>query len=118
MFVLKKHPSKTLIRTLPKLMLLTQSKNSGVRRALLSDMSKQPKFFKVIKEMVDILQSRQLNITNYKLAKLKKHKKTIKGYGKNKLNDNQKKRLVQQSGGFLPIILPALVTLLTSMLNG
>lgn len=47
------------------------------------------------------------------VSKLKKYKSTIREVAQKSTNLNRKRKLLCQKGGFLPLILPAIISLLT-----
>jgi hypothetical protein len=59
----------------------------------------------------------KIPLNNQQKKLLRKHKITIKKLACYTKNKNRRKKLVLQSGGFLPILIPTVASILTSLLT-
>jgi hypothetical protein len=111
-------PSNNLKKCLKKLELIVSVRDIKLRQKLLKDVSCNNDIFKAIKEI--LLNTVNLNVplSKNQKVKLKKYEKKMKKLAccKN-VNKASKKNLIMQSGGFLPILIPSVVALLTGLLN-
>ena len=87
-----------------------------MRDGILKQMSDDEKFFNVIREIVEKTMKKNLPIKKKEKRLLKKHKKILLQFIKPSIPKLHKKRLVVQSGGFLPILFPILASFLGSKL--
>lgn len=99
-----------------KLIFLASIKNDSLRRRILRTISDEC-LFKALKEIAVNYTSGNIKIHPSKKNKLKKFDKLLKRLGKRNYNKSIQKRMIMQSGGFLPILVPALASILTSLIN-
>ena len=90
--------------------------------------AKQPKYSKIIdkgsEELITVLNDCVLNTLNGNInlseedkQKLKKHKRFLRKIINSKKSSTKRKILVQEGFGFLPLILPGAITLLTALIE-
>ncbi|MDI9312525.1 MAG: hypothetical protein QM535_20105, partial [Limnohabitans sp.] len=69
---------------------------------------------KSIKEIVENLKRKNIKLNTSKKKKLLKFKRIINGFTKKNNNKRIRKKLVHQSGGFLPTLIPIVLSLIES----
>jgi hypothetical protein len=111
-------PSQNLRKCLRKLELIVSVRDIKLRQKLLEDVSCNNAIFKAIKEILLNTVNSNVPLSKTQKNKLKKYEKIMRKlacckYG----NKGSKKKLVMQSGGFLPILIPSVIALLTGLLN-
>ena len=95
---------------------IAKIKNKRVRDGILRQMSDDDKFFNVIREIVENTVKKNIPMKKKEKRLLKKHKRILLQFIKPSIPSKHKKRLVVQSGGFLPILFPILASFLGSKL--
>ena len=110
--------SSNLQKNLKLLQLLSNTRNSTTRKAILKDLCDKKMFFSALKEICKNTLAGNVKMSKYRKNKLRKYKKVIKGIGTTKVTSPKTRMLVKQSGGFLPILVPAVISILTQLLNG
>lgn len=100
-------------RFLPVLQLIAKIKATDERNQVLRILAKNPAFRKVVKEIATNLYHKQISVPENRLKMIHRHKGVICNLVvKNKKRRNIK--LVSQTGGLWPIILPMLLSSLAS----
>lgn len=106
--------SDNLRRALPILQFVSEVTNKRLRTLILKELSKKPHIYKAIKELVTNTMKQNIKLPHGAKIKLKKHAGRLQQFTKKSVS---KRKLVVQSGGFLPILIPLLASLLKN-LNG
>ena len=94
------------------LKLLSQIKNKDIRKNATCDFCKNENLYKAIKEIALNIVNKNIPLTNKDKKKLKKYKKDIYLLSKQKFKSKRKQKVLQQTGGFLPILIPLVATIL------
>lgn len=93
-------------------------KSKKLRTAFLHDQYKaDPLLYKAIKEVMLNIVNKNVKLTDKEKKQLARYKHDILNIVKDK-SVSRRKKYITQSGGYLPIIIPAVVSLLTSLING
>lgn len=95
--------------------MIANSRGLEARNGLLYDLSKDDKMYLAVKEIVHNIVNKTIEIDEKERRKLYRYRKAILALHKNRNKKNNKK-LLAQSGGYLPIILP-LVTAALSLID-
>lgn len=110
--------SDDLKACLPVLELLSKIKSKQLREKFLKDQFKNSdKIYKAIKEIIANLVHKNIPLEVDQKKKLQRHRKKIISFVNDKSKTRRKSHIIQ-SGGYLPIILPTVLSLLSSFLNG
>ena len=96
------------------LKLMAESK-SPKRRKLLVDWASN-KDIDAISEIALNTLNGNIKLTPNIYRKIKKHKKIIRLLASTKPKINQKKKIIKQSGGFLPFLIPAAISAVSNLL--
>lgn len=89
-------------------------KSSQLREQLLTEMSKRPEIYKALREIAYNIVNKNISLDAAHKKKLKAYKSTIVALSGKQKTRQKKQKLVVRSGGFLPILIP----LVLSLLNG
>ena len=111
--------SKNLRRCMKNMHHVCDVKSRKLKNSILEEMSKKKEFFEAIYEIVNNIQAKFLKLDDLppsELGKLKKHFFLMEQIHKRPKSKIRRKRLVKQSGGFLPIILPILTTVVGELI--
>jgi len=109
--------SKILKSCFPKLSFICKIKDPKLRKKLLINIADNCLFQALHEIAVNTIKGR-VPLSNSQKRKLSKHKSTLSKLAKNgKPNKKGKLILIKQSGGFLPILLPAIATVLSSIIK-
>jgi len=109
--------SKSLKKSFHFLNLLSKIKNEKKRKDLLKEISDDDTIFSALSEIARNQVKGNIKLNKKQSHHLKKHSKTIKGFCCKKIPLNKRRKLIVQSGGFLPILLPLVAGVLGSILN-
>lgn len=110
--------SPELKNALSTLQLAAKIKNLKLRKAFLLDQFKHdPKIYKAIKEIAVNLVNKNVKLSSADKKKLRKYGKEIVHLATDKAKTRRKQHITQ-SGGYLPIVIPTIVSLLSSLING
>jgi hypothetical protein len=104
--------SENLKNMFVPLKLLSQIKNKDIRKNATCDFCKNENLYKAIKEIALNIVNKNIPLTNKDKKKLKKYKKDIYLLSKQKFKSKRKQKVLQQTGGFLPILIPLVATIL------
>ena len=85
---------------------LQAAKSPNLRKSLLKLYSKNDEFCSACREISKNIVRRKLLITGSKASKLKRYKKIISQLARANNSRTLKKKLVNQSGGWLPLVIP------------
>ena len=109
--------SDNLQRTIHILKLISEVKNTKTRNALLKDFSSNTKLRKALREIASNVVKRNIPLSQADKKRLRKFEKVI--YDLSRYKSNKKtKELFCQSGGFLPYLIPIVLSLLPKLING
>lgn len=84
-----------------------------LRQQLLKVLKSQPKYYIALREIAYNTVRKNLILSSKEKQRLKKHKRVLVDLAKKQKSAKKKKKLVEQSGGFLPILLPLVASLLS-----
>jgi hypothetical protein len=90
-------------------------KSSQLREQLLKKMSKRPEVYKALCEIAYSTVSKNISLDAAHKKKLKTYKSTIVELSCKHESRRKKQKLVVQSGGFLPILIPLALALLNGI---
>ena len=85
---------------------LQSAKSPQLRKSLLQHYSKSDEFCSACREISKNIVRRKLLITGSRASKLKRYKKLISQLARANNSRQVKRRLVNQSGGWLPLVIP------------
>ena len=106
--------SQSVRKTLP--LLKTISKLSKANRSkILSEVGGEDAVYKALREIAHNTIKGNVKLNNYQKAKLKPHARTLRNLCTSNKCLKRRKKLVVQSGGFLPILIPAVASLISSL---
>ena len=108
--------SKNLNKCFSKLKFIASVKNDFLRKKLLQSMSDEC-LFKALNEIAINYSKGNIKLTSNQKRRMRKHEKLIRKLSRKNNKSSYKKSLIKQSGGFLPIILPAVASILTSLIT-
>lgn len=89
-------------------------KEESVRKGVLKALRKDKKFYKALREITKNTINGKVPLSKVQKKKLRKHKKLIEGIACSKKCCGKK---ITQSGGFLPILLPSVLAVLSGLLK-
>ena len=95
---------------------ISKIKNISQRKKLLESLKENNEVFRAIQEIV--LNSDRGNIPfgDAEKAKLRRYRRILKQIVKPRLSKKNRKKLVTQCGGFLPLLLPAAASTLATLI--
>ena len=97
--------------------LIAKIKNTKTRKAVLKDFSSKAEIFEALKEIATNTINKNVPLTSLQKKKLRHHKKIIIALSQKKNKSNKtKKKLVEQSGGFLPVLIPIIFSIVDQLL--
>lgn len=109
--------SCNLKKCINKLLVISKVKNLSLRKKLLKDISCDEKVFAALQEIALNTVHSNVPLETPVKKKLRKYKKDILKLTKKVKSKRKQKSLVVQSGGFLPFLIPAVLSVLTSVLS-
>ena len=89
----------------------------SIRKIILEKLANDPSFQKAIREIAKNTIRRKVQLNSSQITKLRRHKRTINSLSKKKLSAARKRELIVQSGGFLPILIPAITAILGEIIR-
>jgi hypothetical protein len=104
--------SINLRKTLRQLELISRIKRPQVRRAVLSDISCQDCYYKALREIVLNAAKGNVPLSKVQKGKLRRYKQQIKAIISPRKSKKLRSQAVIQSGGWLPILLPVITSIL------
>lgn len=107
--------SCNLKNCLKKLEVVSNVKSVKLRKKLLKEISCDENVFKALQEIVINTINQNVPLDNKTKKKLRKYKKEFQAFTKVVKSKQKKKKLIQQSGGFLPAIIPAVLSILSAI---
>ena len=109
--------SKNLRKCMNKMHLVCDSKCPKLKKSILADMSKDNQYFRALYEIVHNIKLKNIKLTPSEKKKFKKYIKFMEEILKKPKNVRKRRQLVNQSGGFLPIILPILTSVISGLIG-
>jgi hypothetical protein len=107
--------SLNLQNCVKELQLIGKLKNLKTRKQVLNQLSKKACIYQALKEISQNIINKNIKLTASRRKVLLRHSKIIKALSRDRHGKAYKQRLVRQSGGFIPAILPALLPILASI---
>ena len=110
--------SKSLKKALPLLKTMTRLSRES-RKRILSELGKEPKLYKALNEIAHNTLQGIVELDSDQKRRIKPHINTLTQLcdAQNKTCAKKRKRLVIQSGGFLPILIPAITAVLSNLIS-
>lgn len=108
--------SKILNNCFPKLNFIAKIKDPKLRKKLLASLADNC-LFQALHEIAVNTVKGTVPLNKSQKRRLAKHKNVINKLAKIQSSKKRKLILIKQSGGFLPIILPAIATVLSTLLK-
>jgi hypothetical protein len=99
-----------------KLKIISKIKDSRLRKKILSELADDC-IYKALHEIAINTVNKKVPLSTDVKKSLKKYKSHIQELTKRTSNRSKRKRLVVQSGGFLPLLIPAVASVLGSVLS-
>ena len=109
--------SKNLRKCLENMCLINNTNSSKLKKSLLKEISCQDCYFKAIHEIAWNIYKNKLTLTAVEKKKLRSHIKLIEKILLKPKSVSRRALVVRQSGGFLNIAIPAVVTALSEILR-
>lgn len=112
--------SKNLRKCMKTMHLYCCTEKKPLRMALLNEMSKHRCFFDACHEIVNNLFLKNINLKNLTPAQKKRMKKSLPVLHKIRKKPKSmaiRRKLVQQSGGWIPFVLPILTTIVGELIG-
>jgi hypothetical protein len=109
--------SKNLRNCMKNMDIFCNTKCRKLKKSILKEMSKNDDYFKALFEIVHNISVNKLKIPKKDKRRMKKHIKTLEHILCNPKSRVKRASAVVQSGGFLPIILPILGTVLSGLIG-
>ena len=106
--------SPSVRKTLPLLNIIAKMNNTN-RKRILSEVGGDDIIYKALKEIAHNTIKGNVKLNKSQKAKLKTHSRTLKGLCTSNKCLKRRKKLVEQIGGFLPILIPAVASLISSL---
>lgn len=100
--------SKSLKATLPVLQYVSKLPNVPNRKKILSELGRDPSIYTALREILLNAKSGNIGLTNDCKCCLRKHSSVIvKILGRKSINAlGSRRKIVSQTGGFLPLLIP------------
>jgi len=95
---------------------ISRIKNYKARQKILNEFNGEECIYKAIKEMAVNVVNGNIKLSRIQRTKLAKYKSFIKEAAKPTNSKLKRKRVIVQSGGFLPYLVPVVLSLLSSIL--
>lgn len=109
--------SKNLQNCLKELYLIANIKKLRVRQEVLKDISDNECIYNALKEIAVNTVNRKIKLNPKQRRKLQKSAFIINEFSKSQKSRKKKRKLVVQTGGALPILIPAVIALLTNLIQ-
>lgn len=107
--------SKNLLSTIGHLEVIASIKSTKTRNRVLNDFADNLKVYEAIREIAVNTIKRRVPLTETQKKKLRRYKKVLLSLAKTKNSKITKKKLVRQSGGFLPLLIPIVSGLISAL---
>jgi len=99
------------------LKVIAKIKNHKLRKAILREFRNDECLYRALKEIAVNTVNRNIKLTPLQIRKLRTSKKIIKQLSLKAKDRKKKRRLVVQSGGFLPILIPAVISIISEIIR-
>ena len=112
--------SKNLRKCMKTMHLLCSTQNKKLRKSIIQEMAKHQCFFEAIYEIVNNIHLKNIKLKNLKSLdkkRLKKFLPLLRKIHSCPKNKSIRKKLVVQTGGWLPIVLPVLTTVVGELIS-
>ena len=109
--------SKRLQSQWPTFQLIGNTKSPKFLKSILTHVSRNTEFCSACREICKNIVNRKVDFTGCQIRKLKKYKKVIYKLSKKKNSHQHKRKLVVQAGGFWPIVVPLLASVVGEILR-
>ena len=107
--------SQSVRKTLPLLKTISKLSKAN-RNKVLSELGGEDVIYKALREIAHNTIKGNVKLDNSQKAKLKPHTKTLRSLCTSNKCLKRRKKLIIQSGGFLPILIPAVASLISSLI--
>ena len=97
--------------------LLIKKYPKSKRDAILSHLAHKECIWKALREISHNIIKKNIKLTKAQKIKLNRYAKTIKGISKGTKNKKRRRRLIQQSGGFIGWLAPVVAAVLPSIID-
>jgi len=97
--------------------IIAKIKNAKTRKKILFDLDGDECFYKALREIALNTVNKNIKVPGPQRKKLQKYKKLIQTLSKPAKTRRTRKKLIIQSGGFLPLLIPAAISLLTTLIK-
>jgi len=95
---------------------LADVKKSSLRGQLLLEKSSDDRFLRALKEIAVNVVNKNIPLNKVQKTKLQRHGTSIKKLANVRTRGRRKnQKLIKQTGGFLPILIPALISVLSTI---
>ena len=108
--------SENLKKCMNKLQFIASIKDDKLRQKILMTMSDEC-LFKALAEISTNTLNNNIKLSAIQKKKLQRYKKIFKKFSSKVNNKVTKTKLIKQSGGWLPILIPVVASLLTSLIK-
>jgi len=98
-----------------KLSFIASIRNPNLRSKILSDIANDD-LYKALNEIALNYQNGNIVLNSKQKNQIKKYKRLLQRLTIKSNNSTVKKKLIQQSGGFLPILIPTIASIITSLI--
>jgi len=106
--------SPSLRKSLPLLKVVSKLTKEN-RKKILSQLGGEDVVYNALREIAHNTIKGNIKLNNIQKSKLKPYSRTLKELCSTKSCKNKRKKLVVQSGGFLPILIPAVASIISSL---
>lgn len=106
-----------LINLIRFLEVVSKIKKAKDRNIIMKALAEDQKVRHTMKEISINLLKRKLPVTNNQVKQLRKFKSAFVGLAKRGNSKRQKINLIKQTGGSLPVLIPILATLVSSLIG-
>ena len=109
--------SENLKKCMADLRLAMNYKHKPTRESILKFLSHNKSIYNALREISMNILNKQMKLKKHHIRKLNPHVKTIKSLKKGVKTKKQRQRLVIQSGGFLPWLIPVIASALPAVID-
>ena len=96
---------------------ITRIKSRADQKTVLKIFAKDKQFRKCFKEVASNIQRKNITVSKTQKTQLSKYKDIIKGLDQTGNGRNKSIKLIEQSGGMLPILLPILASIVAEVIS-
>ena len=105
--------SQVLKNYIEQFKFISKIRDEKLRKGILKQFGNDDKFFCALEEVVENTLKNNVPLPGKEKKRLKKYKRVLFQFLKPVKNKRKKKQLISQSGRFLPILIPLIVSLLS-----